>query len=291
MKYAFYPGCVAKGACPELKMSTEVLMKKLGIDLVELKDAACTGAGVISEREPELADTLNARTFAMAEKIGAPLMNICSTCQGNMSRTNNRLKGDPDLLKRVNETLSDEGYNYSGNLSVKNLLWILVEDYGLDKLKSQVVKPLKGLKVAPFYGCYIIRPTSDLGFDEYPNRDKYLEQLIEVCGGESVDYSGKDKCCGFPILTMNKKNSYTMTANHLQEAKSNGADCMVTPCPLCHLNLDANQPDVAKQVGTKIDLPVLHLPQLIGLALGISQYELGLDRNIIDTKIVLTTAG
>ena len=289
MKYAFYPGCVAKGACPELKMSTEALMNKLGIDLIELKDAACTGAGVISEREPELADTLNARTFAMAEKINAPLMNVCSTCQGNMSRSNNRLKNDSNLLKRVNETLSEEGYNYSGNLSVKNLLWILVEDYGLDKLKSQVTKPLKGLKVAPFYGCYILRPTWELGFKEYPNRDKYLEKLIEVCGGEAIDYSGKDKCCGFPILTMNKKNSYAMTANHLQEAKSKGADCMVTPCPLCHLNLDANQPDVAKAIGTKIDLPVLHLPQLIGLALGISQYELGLDRNIIDTKTVLNT--
>ncbi|MDH4127541.1 MAG: CoB--CoM heterodisulfide reductase iron-sulfur subunit B family protein [Spirochaetota bacterium] len=288
MKYAFYPGCVAKGACPELKMSTETLMNKLDIELIELKDAACTGAGVISEHEQELADTLNARTFAMAEKIGAPLMNICSTCQGNMSRSNNRLKNDSSLLKRVNETLSEEGFNYSGNLSVKNLLWILVEDYGLDKLKEKVTNPLKGLKVAPFYGCYILRPTWDLGFKEYPARGHYLEKLIEVCGGEAVDYSGKDKCCGFPILTMNKKNSYAMTANHLQEAKSKDADCMVTPCPLCHLNLDANQPDVAKTVGTKIDLPVLHLPQLIGLALGISQYELGLDRNIIDTKNVLS---
>jgi len=292
VKYAFYPGCVAKGACPELKIAAENTAKVLGIELVELKEAACTGAGVISEHEPELADTLNARTFAMAEKLGLPLMNICSTCQGNMSRSNNNMKNDPELLKRINETLAEEGLSYSGNLEIKNFLWVLVEDFGLDKLKAQVKKPLANVKTAPFYGCYIIRPTWELEIDKNQPRHTYLEQVIETCGGTVTDYSGKDKCCGFPIQSMNKKNSFTMTANHLSEAKSEGADCLVTPCPLCHLNLDANQPDVQKYVsGEPLDMPVLHLPQLVGLALGLEAGEVGLHKNIIDTKKIVAAVG
>jgi len=290
VKYAFYPGCVAKGACPELKISAEKVSATLGIELTELTEAACTGAGVISEHEPELVDTLNARTFAMAEKIGAPLMNICSTCQGNMSKSNYRFKEDPDLLTRVNETLADEGLKYSGELSIKNFLWILVEDYGLDKLKEKVKKPLSELKVGPFYGCYIIRPEEELGFTDFPERGKYIEKLIETLGGEAVDYEGKDKCCGFPVLTMNKDNSYAMAGNHLKAAQSAGADCLTTPCPLCHLNLDANQPDIAKKQGIKLDLPVLHIPQLVGLALGLSAEELGLKKNIIKTESVVAKA-
>ncbi len=291
MKYAFYPGCVAKGACPELKMATENTAKALGIELVELEKAACTGAGVISEHEPELADTLNARTFAMAEKLGLPLMNICSTCQGNFSQSVARLRNDSDLLKRVNETLADEGLKYSGNIEVKNFLWVMVEDYGLDKLKAKVKKPLKNLKTAPFYGCYILRPSWDLGYQEHKDRGQYLEMLIETCGGDAVDYDGKDKCCGFPIQSMNKKNSFQMAANHLMDAKSQGADTLVTPCPLCHLNLDANQPDLKKYAGETIDMPVLHLPQLVGLAIGLPPKDLGLERNIINTDRVLATVG
>ncbi len=291
MKYAFYPGCVAKGACPELKTATENMAKALSIELHELTDVACTGAGVVSEREPELADTLNARTFAMAEKMGLPLMNICSTCQGNMSHSSFRMQNDSNLLSRVNQTLSEENLKYTGNLVIKNLLWILVEDYGLDKLKQMVKKPLGKIKSAPFYGCYIIRPSWELGFNEHPQRNRYLEKVIEACGGEVVDYSGKDKCCGFPILTMNKKNSFAMSINHLSEAKTEGADCMVTPCPLCHLNLDANQPDMTSMAGHKINMPVLHLPQLVGLALGISPSDLGLEKNIIKTNEIIAAVG
>ncbi len=129
---------------------------------------------------------------------------------------------------------------------MKNFLWVLVEDLGLDKLKSMVKKPLTGLKVGPFYGCYILRPESVLGMDDHPGRDHYLEDVIEALGCTLITYEGQDKCCGFPILTINKKNSLTMAANHLSEAQNEGADCLVTPCPLCHLNLDAQQPDAAK---------------------------------------------
>ena len=235
MKYAWYPGCVSQGACPELFKATLAVADKLGIELVELKEAACTGAGILSERNPELSDTLNARTFAMAERLGLPLMTICSTCQGVMSQANYKLQNDPEYLAKVNETLALEGLEYKGTTKVSHLLWVIVEDVGLDKVEPLVERPLTGIKIAPFYGCYILRPTMYLGFEDQPERDTYIEKITTTLGGIAVDYSGKTKCCGFPILTMNEKASYAMAGDHLIEAKQEGADVMVTPCPLCHL--------------------------------------------------------
>ena len=231
MKYAWYPGCVSQGACPELFKATLAVADKLDIELVELKEAACTGAGILSERNPELSDTLNARTFAMAEKLGLPLMTICSTCQGVMSQANYKLQNDPDYLAKVNETLALEGLEYKGTTKVSHLLWVIVEDIGLDKVEPLVTRPLTGVKIAPFYGCYILRPTMYLGFEDQPERDTYIEKITTTLGGIAVDYSGKTRCCGFPILTMNEKASYAMAGDHLVEAKQEGADVMVTPLP------------------------------------------------------------
>lgn len=287
MRYAFWPGCVSRGACPELYEAVVRVADRLGIEVIELKEASCTGAGVLSEQNPELADTLNARTFAMAEKLGLPLMNICSTCQGVQGRINYKLENDSDYLARVNSRLAEEGLHYSGGLQIKNFLWVLVEDIGLDKLRSMVVRPLRGLNIAPFYGCYILRPSKELGYKERPERGKYLEQVIEVLGADAVDFRGKTKCCGFPIVTMNRKNSLSMAGDHLLEAKGNGADAMVTPCPLCHLNMDAQQPDAAGIKNQPIGLPVLHLPQLVGLALGIEPEEMRLGKHVVSTEPVM----
>ena len=177
---------------------------------------------------------------------------------------------------------------YKGEVVVKHLLWILVEDLGLDTLKGYVTSPLQGLKLAPFYGCYIIRPTGALGFDEHPEREDCLERVIETLGAEVVEYAGKTKCCGFPILTINERNSVAMVANHTLEAKDLGADAMVTPCPLCHLNLDGFQPKAASQRHTKIDLPILHLPQVVGLAMGMDPKGMGLSKHIVPTKRLLS---
>ena len=291
MRYAFWPGCVSKGACPELYTSMVRVAPELGIELVELYDGNCTGAGVISEHSMETADALNARNFAMAQRLGLPLIKICSTCQGVQSLAQQRLRKNAKLAAQVNETLADEGLQYDAEagLEVKNFLWVLVEDLGLEKLRSLLKKPLTGLKAGPFYGCYILRPESVLGYDEHPDRYHYLEQVIEAVGCTLVTYEGQDKCCGFPIMTINKKNSLAMAANHLSEAQSEGADCLVTPCPLCHLNLDAQQPDAAKYATVDgLEVPILHLPQLIGLALGIDAKELRVDRHVISTRKVLS---
>lgn len=284
MRYAFYPGCVAQGACPELFKATKAVADKIGLSLDHLQEAACTGAGVLQERDPELGDTLNARTLAMAEKKGLPLMTICSTCQGVIGQANEKLKKDAEYRTFINRHLKPEGLEYKGTTEVKHLMWILVEDLGLDKLKALVKRPLGGTQLAPFYGCYVIRPTKKLGFDQFPARGTYLEQIILALGGVPVDYFGKTKCCGFPILTFNRDNSLRMAGNHLIEAKTKGADAMVTPCPLCHLNLDFAQPDAAAKKKTQIGLPVIHLPQMVGLALGIPPLDLGLNKHIVSTK-------
>jgi succinate dehydrogenase / fumarate reductase cytochrome b subunit len=287
MKYAFWPGCVSKGACPELYESTIKTCAKLGIELEEMYDGNCTGAGVITEHEPELADHLNARNFAIAQKFGLDLMNICSTCQGVQSLVQEKLDRDEAYRAKINSRLAEEGLEYRPGLTIKNFMWILVEDLGLDKLKQQVVRPLGGLRAGPFYGCYILRPSRILGMTEHPERDHYLEMIIEGVGATAVEYDGMNKCCGFPILTNNRKNSLTQAGTHISHAKEEGADCLVTPCPLCHLNLDAQQPSAASVIHQELGVPIIHLPQLIGLAIGIEPKELRMDRHVVGTQQVL----
>jgi succinate dehydrogenase / fumarate reductase cytochrome b subunit len=242
---------------------------------------------VLQEQNPEMGDALNARTFALAQQLGLPLMNICSTCQGIESMVQDKLKKDPEYLDKVNAILADEGLKYTPGLEIKNFLWVLVEDFGLDKLKSMIKRPLTGLHIGPFYGCYILRPSQILGFDEHNDRDRYLEWVIEATGAHVVDYEGKKKCCGFPILTVNRDNSLKQAGNHINEAQGLGADALVSPCPLCHLNLDAQQPAARQVTKHEIDLPILHLPQLIGLALGIDPKELRLGNHVVSTKKLL----
>jgi len=287
LKYAWWPGCVAKGAAPELYLSMKRVAQEMDIELVELEQATCTGAGVIQEQNPEMADALNARTFALAQQMGLPLMNVCSTCQGIESMVQDKLSKRPEYLEKVNAILADEGLKCTPGLEIKNFLWVLVEDIGLDKLKAMVKVPLSGLKIGPFYGCYILRPSQILGMDEHPDRDRYLEMVIEALGAEVVDYEGKKKCCGFPILTVNRENSLTQAGNHIHEAQELDADALVSPCPLCHLNLDAQQPAAKQVTKHEIDLPILHLPQLIGLALGVPAKEMRLDHHVVSTKKLL----
>ena len=282
MQYAFFPGCVSRGGCPELYPATKLICERLGIELQEMPAASCTGAGVLQEKNQLLGDTLNARTFAMAEALDLPILTICSTCQGVMSQANHRLK-EPEYLAKVNGFLAEEGLEYKGKANPKHLLWVLVEDVGLKKLLGLITRPLAGVRMAPFYGCYIVRPTDALEFEDHPDRQTALEQIIETIGATVVDFEGKTRCCGFPILTINERNSMAMVGKHTLEAKELGADAMITPCPLCHLNLDSFQPKAAAQAGRPIGLPILHMPQAIGLAMGLSPHDMGLRRHIVNT--------
>jgi succinate dehydrogenase / fumarate reductase cytochrome b subunit len=283
---AYWPGCVSRGFTPELHGSMALVAEALGIELIELDRANCCGAGVIAEHNQELVDTLNARTFALAQQTGHAMMNICSTCQGAQSECQERLDADSAYRNHINDALSAEGLRYESGIDNKNFLWLLVEDYGLPALKRRLKRRLEGLQVGPFYGCYILRPRHRLGYEENPDRDLYLEQLIEALGAEPVDYDGARKCCGFPIVTMNREASLRQAGTHVGDAIESGADCLVTPCPLCHLNLDMQQPEAAKIVNRDLGLPVLHLPQLVGLALGFSPKQLGMRKHIVPTEWV-----
>jgi len=291
MKVAYWPGCVSRGFTPELHGSMAVVAPLLDIELVELDRACCTGAGVIAEHSQELADTLNGRTFALAQQEmadGAELMmNICSTCQGAQSESQERLDANAEYRAHVNETLAPEGLTYEKGITNKNFLWLLVEEIGLEKLSSLVTRPLTDLKVGPFYGCYIVRPADRIGITDEHQRDTYLALVIEALGGTVIEYAGSHKCCGFPIITMSTNVSLRQAGTHLADAVDADADCLVTPCPLCHLNLDLQQPLAEKVVGRPLDMPVLHLPQLVGLALGLSPRELGLSRHVVKPTSVI----
>src|SRR3977135_4279833 len=266
MKVAYWPGCVSRGFTPELHGSMAKVAPLLDIQLVELDRACCTGAGVIAEHNQELADTLNARTFALAQGVqGAEMMmNICSTCQGAQSECQERLDASAEYREHVNGTLASEGLSYEKGLTNKNFLWLLVEEIGLDELRSGVRRPLANLKVGPFYGCYIVRPRRRLGIDEEHPRPSSLLQVIEALGVTVIEYAGMRKCCGFPIITMNKEASLKQAGRHLGDAVDAEADCLVTPCPLCHLNLDMQQPLAERGGGGERGVPVLPLPPLPG---------------------------
>lgn len=280
VKYAFYPGCVAKGGCPELYTSATSVAARLGLELIELTDVGCTGAGVLPV---DVSDPINARTLAKAEQLGLPLMTICSTCQGVIGAARLRLQDDT-YREHINEKyLRPLGLEYRGTTDVKHLLWVLVEDIGVDVIEGMVKRKLTDISISPFYGCYMVRPDDVI---ENPARKTYLQKMITLLGANMVDIRGKGKCCGFPIATVNDENSLAMAAKHTGEARDKGADAMVVPCPLCHLNLDGQQERAAKQAGKEIDMPVLHLPQLVGMAMGFSPESLGMDRHMVPTSAI-----
>ena len=247
---------------------------------------------MIAEHNQELADTLNARTFALAQQEiadGADLMmNICSTCQGAQTECQERLDGNSEYRDHINETLAPEGLTYERGISNKNFLWLMVEEIGLDAIKAKVKRPLTDLRVGPFYGCYIVRPTDRLGIDREHPRDRYLQLLIEALGGTVVDYAGQYKCCGFPIITMNREASLKQAGRHLGDAIDADADCLVTPCPLCHLNLDLQQPLAEKVVGPRARAcRCSTCRSSSGLALGLDPKELGMTKHVVGPTSVI----
>jgi len=295
LRYAYFPGCVAQGACRELYQSTAALTQALGIELIELKKASCCGSGTFKEESRLLEDTVNARNIALAEELNLPLLTHCSTCQGVIGHVDERLKdaqqNNPAYLAEVNGLLQKEGCSpYHGNTSVKHLLWALVGDFGLEELQKRVVLKLSNLKCAAFYGCYLLRAQKSIPFDD-PHQPESMENIFRALGATPIYYRGRTQCCGWPLSSYATTQSFQMAGKQIQDAIAAGADCLVTPCPLCHLNLDSRQPEVEKVIGEKLGLPVLHLPQLVALAVGVKPKELGLDRHIVSTRPILEKLG
>jgi succinate dehydrogenase / fumarate reductase cytochrome b subunit len=288
MKVAYYKGCLASLSAKELDSSTQALAPKLGIELDELEAVTCCGAGDIHEAEPDYYLHLNARILAYGAETGADtLMTICNVCTLNLRQANWQLKNDEELRERVNRNLETVGAPpYSGNIEVKHLLWLIAEGDGYAKLKQVAHKGLKGLKVAPFYGCQILRPSKILGFED-PDKPHSLEAIIDACGGEAIDYPAKIKCCGFPIIQAREETALGELLQPIEQATEAGADAMVTPCPLCHLSLDAWQSKLRERTGRDFKMPILHLSQLIGVAAGLEDSELKFKRHVVSVKPVL----
>jgi succinate dehydrogenase / fumarate reductase, cytochrome b subunit len=287
-KVAYYKGCLASLSAKELDSSTRALAPKLGLELADLESVTCCGAGDIHEAEPDYYLHLNARILAYAEATGADtLLTICNVCTLNLRQANVMLRNDEELLGRVNENLLSVGVPaYSGALDVRHLLWEIAEGPGYELLKQVAHKGLKGLRVAPFYGCQILRPSKIMGFED-PDRPWSLEAIIEACGGEPVDYPAKIKCCGFPIIQAREETALGELIQPIEQAQEAGADAMVTPCPLCHLSLDAWQSKLRKATGKDFAMPILHLSQLVGVAAGLEESELKFKRHVVPVAPVL----
>ena len=285
---AYYKGCLASLSAKELDSSTQALAPKVGLDLVELKSVTCCGAGDIQEAEPDYYVHLNARILAYAADTGADtLMTVCNVCTLNLRQANFQLMNDPELRERVNRNLESVGVpRYDRDVDVRHLLWEVAEGEGWERLQAAAHRGLKGLKIAPFYGCQILRPSKVLGFED-PDRPSSLERIIEACGGEAVDYPAKLKCCGFPIIQAREETALGELIQPIEQAKEAGADAIVTPCPLCHLSLDAWQSKLRESTGRDFGMPILHLSQLIGVAAGLEEAELKFKRHVVSVEPVL----
>ena len=277
-KLAYYPGCPSEATAIDQDMSTKAVFEKLGVELVEVEDWNCCGAAEVED--PELVYALNARNLAIAEKEGLDIVTPCSICYYNLERSNIALKADDELRAKVKGI--DSSLDYNGKIKAKHVLDVFVNDIGLEELSNRMSKKLN-LKVAPYYGCYLGRPP-ETAFDD-PDDPDLMDKLIEQMGGEIVPFSQmKSLCCGGPLMMTRSDIAFEMARKILDTAKSAGADCIALACPLCGMMLDGKQADIEKALHVEIDMPVVYITQLLGLALGIDAKELGLNKNAVDTK-------
>ncbi len=281
MKLAYYPGCVAQESGKELDLATRWVAKAVGIELVDFPKFSCCGSGFVDEANEVLNVAINARNLAIAEAAGLDVLTVCSTCQGMLSLAKLRMN-DPAVRAKVDGALRPIGISYRGTSNVTHLLRVLVEQIGLEALRAKVKRPLTGLKVGAFYGCHLLRPADELRW-ESPEEPHAFEDLLTVLGVEPVMYRGRVMCCGFPVQFVKPETAGRIAGRQILDAKQHGAHAMATPCPLCHISLDAYQKPAERLVGQPLDVPVFHLPQLVALALGASESELGLDRHLVPT--------
>ncbi len=277
-EFAYFPGCSLEKMALSYHLSTLETTKKLGVKLQELEDWNCCGATAYSSIDELLSYTLTARNLAIAEKTGLPVVALCSACYKNMYFTADHMKHDPDLAEHVNFALEEDNLHFSGNTTVKHLIDVYVNDIGLEELKSKVTHPLEGVRVAPYYGCQILRPRKDHEDVENPG---FFEDLLSAIGAEPVNYPLKMRCCGGSLIISNRTAALSMVRNLLQSALDAKAVVIATSCPMCQLNLEVYQQQVNQEFGTNFSVPVFYFTQLIGLALGIPKKKLGFGKEFV----------
>ncbi|ACF12633.1 CoB--CoM heterodisulfide reductase [Chloroherpeton thalassium ATCC 35110] len=279
-KYAYYLSCINEAMTKEVDKSLEQWEKDLDLELVKLEQGTCCGGSNLDYVNPDEFLVVNGRNIALAEKLGLDMVTSCNTCLLSLRRAKDELDRSKEKREMVNGFLKREDLEYTGKSAVKHLLWVLNEDIGLEAIAKKVKNPLKEYKVASFYGCHILRPSSLLGVDD-PKAPKSLDQLVDVLGAKPVKYKSSNQCCGFHTLLVAEDESLRIAAAALDDAIKSGADYIVTPCPLCHTVLDGYQKKALDKQGIKGSIPVLHLSQLVGLAFGYTQKELGINRHLV----------
>lgn len=277
-QYAYYPGCSLESLAVSYNLSAIESARELGLELKELEDWNCCGATSYFHVDELLAHTLVARNIAIAEKEGLDFVAPCSGCFKNAYFTNEHLKKDPDLADHVNFALAADNLSLNGSTKVRHLLDVFIEDVGYEGIKEKVQRPLDGLRVAPYYGCQLVRPRKNGEEIENP---QFFEELISAIGADPVDYASKMRCCGGSLIVTNRKAALDMVYRLLLDAENRDTDVIATICPMCNVNMEVYQRQVNREYGTNFAIPAMYFTQLIGLALGIAPGRLGIGKELV----------
>lgn len=278
MRYVYYPGCSLEGTALEYDASTRAVMERLGAELVELEDWTCCGASAAEPVSYLLSMALPARNLArvQSEQDGMDVLVPCSACYLNLRKVEEHIRKEEDLLGRINEVLEVEGLSYRGGVRSRHLLDVLATDIGAERIRAQVRQPLGGVRVAPYYGCQALRPYRV--FDD-PEEPRSMEPILEALGAGVHPWSMGARCCGAGLMTTKKEAALDAVAHILRAAR--GADCIVTVCPMCQMNLEAFQKKICRRESQDLSMSILYLPQLMGFAFGMGVSELKTDMNFV----------
>jgi len=294
MRYSYYPGCSLERNASAYHISAMEVAKPFGVEFQELDDWNCCGATEYIALNMMAAYALVARNLVIAKSMpgdGRTLVAPCSACFLNLSKAEQYLTEDEELREKVNIALAAGGIHYdAGGLRVRHLLDIFVNDVGYAAIAEKVVKPLKGLKVAPYYGCLIVRPGFQGVFDDH-EQPETLDRLMKTLGANVVDFPLKANCCGGHMTQISESVAMDLLHRLLKSAADYQADVIVTLCPMCQLNLDAYQENVNRYFKTKFHIPVLFFTQLMGLALGMDAAKLGIGKEFVDARPALAKIG
>jgi heterodisulfide reductase subunit B len=286
-RYAYYPGCSLETMAATYHVSSMEVAHKLGIELEELEDWNCCGATAYSHVDELLATVLCARNLAIAEKQGLDIVAPCNACFKNLRTTNAALQQDADLAEHMNFALEADDLHYGGGVRVSHIMDLFAAEPMLETIRAKATDRIKGLRVAPYYGCQIVRPRRP-GLDLVDIDDpQFFEELLAAAGAEPVPYPYKLRCCGAALMVTNRRAAAQMVRDLLQSAVDAGAEVIATACPLCQTNLECYQADVNRLCGTDFAMPVLYFTQLLGLALGIGVKRLGVGKELVSAQAVL----
>jgi len=287
-KYLMFLGCVIPYRIPSFEVSARKMLERLGVELVEMPEFNCCGLPLDSVEHDTML-VLAARNLCLAEQQGLDIITLCPGCAGTLRKVNMKLQADKKLKEHVNGILKEIGMEFQGGkVRVRHLIQVLSEDVGFDKIKQAVVKPLTGLRVAEHNGCHVLRPTKYLAFDD-PENPVILKKLIEATGAECLDYMYETDCCGAPIIGVNDQIPLYLAGDKLRNIKAVKAQALITVCPFCHMMFDINQPRIERLLTEKFGIPVLHYPQLLGLAMGFTPKEMALDELRVDAAKILNS--